>query len=36
VSDPSSPYSAASGSAPAPTASNTITQARGMGLFYEA
>jgi hypothetical protein len=33
VSLPSSPYSAASGSAPAPTASRTITQALGIGLF---
>jgi hypothetical protein len=33
VSEPSSPNSAASGSAPAPTASSTITQARGIGLF---
>ena len=30
---PSSPYSAASGRAPAPTASSTMTHARGMGLF---
>src|SRR5438067_1706471 len=35
VSEPSSPNSAASGSAPAPTASNTMTHARGIGLFYE-
>src|SRR6478672_7833012 len=35
VSEPSSPNSAASGSSPAPTASNTMTHARGMGLFYE-
>src|SRR5438132_14275631 len=35
VSDPSSPNSAASGSSPAPTASSTMTHARGMGLFYE-
>ena len=32
VSDPSSPYSSASGSSPAPTASRTITHARAMGL----
>src|SRR5207249_8266755 len=36
VSDPSSPNSAASGNAPAPTASSTITHARGIGLFYGA
>src|ERR1700741_1150340 len=34
VSEPSSPYASASGSAPAPTASSTITQARGTRLFY--
>src|SRR3954452_23038751 len=34
VFDPSSPNSAASGSAPAPTASRTITQARGTRLSY--
>ena len=34
VSDPSSPNSAASGSAPAPTASSTITHARGTRLSY--
>jgi hypothetical protein len=33
VSDPSSPYSAASGSSPAPTASSTMMHARDMGLF---
>ena len=33
VSEPSSPYWSASGNAPAPTASSTITQARGMRLF---
>src|SRR5262245_30108919 len=35
VSEPSSPNSAASGNSPAPTASNTMTHARGMELFYE-
>src|SRR5438132_8685241 len=35
VSEPSSPNSAASGSAPAPTASSTMTHARGMRLLYE-
>src|SRR5439155_22894227 len=34
VSEPSSPNSAASGNAPAPTASSTITHARGIELFY--
>src|SRR6266511_696261 len=34
VSEPSSPKSAASGKAPAPTASSTMTHARGMRLFY--
>ena len=33
VSEPSSPQSAASGSSPAPTASSTITQARGIGAI---
>src|SRR5438309_86257 len=33
VFEPSSPYVPASGSSPAPTASRTITHARGMGLF---
>ena len=34
VSEPSSPHSAASGNSPAPTASSTITQARGMPVVY--
>src|SRR5215210_1984099 len=34
VSEPSSPYAAASGSSPAPTASSTITHARGTRLSY--
>ena len=33
VSEPSSPYWSASGRAPAPTASNTITHARAIRLF---
>src|SRR6187551_3481702 len=33
VSDPSSPQSAASGSSPAPTASSTMTQARGTASY---
>jgi hypothetical protein len=33
VSAPSSPNSEASGSAPAPTASSTMTHALGIGLF---
>src|SRR5215210_521744 len=36
VFDPSSPNEAASGNSPAPTASSTITQARGTRLFYGA
>src|SRR6186997_1415811 len=36
VFDPSSPYEAASGNSPAPTASSTITHARGTPLFYGA
>src|SRR5215203_3571522 len=36
VLEPSSPYDAASGSSPAPTASSTITHARGMRLVYVA
>src|SRR5512132_1267554 len=36
VSEPSSPYSAASGNSPAPTASSTITHARGTRLSYAA
>src|SRR3970282_670156 len=35
VSEPSSPYSPASGNSPAPTASSTITHARGTRLFYD-
>ena len=34
VFEPSSPYSPASGNSPAPTASSTITHARGTALFY--
>ncbi len=34
VFEPSSPYSPASGNSPAPTASRTMTHARGMALFY--
>ena len=34
VLEPASPYSSASGNSPAPTASSTITHARGTGLFY--
>src|SRR5687768_2113983 len=36
VFDPSSPNEAASGNSPAPTASSTITQARGTWLLYGA
>src|SRR5918992_3725838 len=36
VFEPSSPYEAASGNSPAPTASSTMTHARGMRLFYGA
>ena len=34
VFEPSSPYSPASGNSPAPTASSTMTHARGTALFY--
>src|ERR687892_2233372 len=36
VFEPSSPYEAASGNSPAPTASSTMTHARGTRLFYGA